>query len=854
LARKLDSFLRFVDLAAQRIDAGSAFEKRFAIRRHTLLSYLWPTAVTSAVWIGMPAFTDWRNHLAALLAAVVSLLLLLGIAYASRNKGATFDACAQAGFVLMCCAIVAIFGGRTVPDGVGIYLHLLVPVVAVVANSIIVIAFVTPYCFKAYQTDSKYEAYIKETELFQARPDIHSVGIGAIAQAAVLTLMRLVRLLLAPAAAALLVERVYLPWIPPAVLAASFLFLILAGLDERLDYILNQLSSRFVHNGALAVSLVVIALGVARYFDISYVSTIFDTAAGVEIGLYLFFAYAITWWHDYWLERLAGQQLLRIANPSARDADIGFPYAITGERLHSVPEDQRIIQLHGIGRFLVLRPDTFVRAKVKGYVPRWVGDRFPAFHTWSYADFFNHLATCAKPLGNAHPSPQKIAQRILQHAAISRVLTAATLAGVFLAIHFYVVQEPAGTAKSSQPTNVHLAELLEKHAVDRPLVLVAASGGGTRAALFTSAVLEGLYHEGVKDDIVLGSGVSGGGASLAYFAANRGNLCEEKNWTQYFDAMRQPFIRDVLDRASEWRIVTEKRTGTLLEESFARRWKLPNGRTRLGEIQDMGLIFNTTLAGHFEDRGKFPGATFAERATKGVALHQSVLAGGRLILTNLAIRDAFAQATMPYEQPELPVIVDDRDLSLVRASALNANFPPVFANAPVDVDEKYRYWVTDGGAADNRGAEMLLYALRKALQDRPALRHRKILVLIVDAGAAPGAFSPGDRGLGSAIGAGSQFAMHLVAELRRGMPDTVTFHYLPMPHLLRASGSFGTHWMLQENIAVKNEDLDLWLHGTDVIEVLRHLYAKRAISPDLEPNAKKTLDWLKEKSTEYTKN
>jgi len=34
--------------------------------------------------------------------------------------------------------------------------------------------------------------------------------------------------------------------------------------------------------------------------------------------------------------------------------------------------------------------------------------------------------------------------------------------------------------------------------------------------------------------------------------------------------------------------------------------------------------------------------------------------------------------------------------------ALNANFPPVFSNAPVDVDQRTRYWVTDGGAADNR--------------------------------------------------------------------------------------------------------------------------------------------------------
>jgi hypothetical protein len=54
----------------------------------------------------------------------------------------------------------------------------------------------------------------------------------------------------------------------------------------------------------------------------------------------------------------------------------------------------------------------------------------------------------------------------------------------------------------------------------------------------------------------------------------------------------------------------------------------------------------------------------------------------------------------------------------------------------------------------------------------------------------------------------------------------VRFHYLPMPALLRRSGSFGTHWMLQERVNVcRDPDCQqrLVLRGEDVVTVLRSL-------------------------------
>ena len=101
---------------------------------------------------------------------------------------------------------------------------------------------------------------------------------------------------------------------------------------------------------------------------------------------------------------------------------------------------------------------------------------------------------------------------------------------------------------------LQLARLLDDHMRDgnrQPAFLIAASGGGTRAALYTASVLEGLAKQGRIQDVIMGSGVSGGGASLAYFAGNRPLLARgDKNaWDTFFDTMRMPFIQDVLSGA-----------------------------------------------------------------------------------------------------------------------------------------------------------------------------------------------------------------------------------------------------------------------------------------------------------------
>jgi hypothetical protein len=808
--RRVDNFLRFLDLTVQRLDAGTKLERVFRIERHTLLSYAWPALVCTAVLIGMPVISAGRL-VVALIVLVMATVVLLSLARLTLQRAVAWDAYVQAGFVLACCGVVSVFGSERVPDEAGLYVHLLVPGAALFAVSILLSAWITPSCFSEHVRTTMYPASICKTQLFQRRPKPLASGFGAFVQGVTLLLARVPELLFPSCLVALILPREWLTW-SAYMVVLPFTFLVVSGLDERVEQILEQLSTPFFKNGGVFVSAVVIALGIARFRDVDYVATVLDTAAGAQIAIYLFFAYAVVWWQDYWIMRLAAQQMLRIAGGSTvDDRQMRIDYAFEGNNDgFRVPADGRRLQLHGLGRFLVLRPRTFERKSNREQPPFWIGEEYPAFHTWRFEELFNHVASHTHPNGDMLPSPQKIAHRLAQHASIVRVCTVAAIAAGLYALSA-LDQVAAAEVSNDKPGSVNLGQLIEQHPAERPVILVAASGGGTRAALYTAAILEGLERQGSAGDVLLGSGVSGGGASLAYFAGMRNNL----DWDAYFKAMQASYIRDVLERSSEWRVVAGRRLGTLLEESFDRHWALPSERTKLGQVTEMGLILNTAIAGHSGDlAAKSPKHCRLEASSQG---NSTQLAGGRLILTNLQTDKVFDGVNGPYCTP-LPIVVHDPEFKLSAAAALNANFPPVFSNAPIDVDQRSRYWVTDGGAADNRGAEMLLYSLRHALKERPSLANRRILVLIVDAGAAPGKYSQ-DRGIGSAMGAGTQFAMHLVAELARDVGHNVRLQYLPMPAVLRES--FGTHWMLQGTIRVGDDHVN----GTDMVQILRGLYA-----------------------------
>ena len=193
----------------------------------------------------------------------------------------------------------------------------------------------------------------------------------------------------------------------------------------------------------------------------------------------------------------------------------------------------------------------------------------------------------------------------------------------------------------------------------------------------------------------------------------------------------------------------------------------------------------------------------------------------------------------------------------------------MFSNAAIDVDDQKRFWVTDGGAIDNRGMETLLYAVRLALKDMKREQLPRLHIVVADASAFSSSYSQ-DRGLSSMTGGGARYASHLDAELVEaikktyedaGVGDKFKFSYVMMPDLLRESGSFGTHWMLQQRIRVRpaadpkagpiqREEDPVDLSGKEMVEVIRALHT--GVSGQLSIDACKVLHWSR-KDTGHSK-
>jgi hypothetical protein len=182
----------------------------------------------------------------------------------------------------------------------------------------------------------------------------------------------------------------------------------------------------------------------------------------------------------------------------------------------------------------------------------------------------------------------------------------------------------------------------------------------------------------------------------------------------------------------------------------------------------------------------------------------------------------------PQRSPDAPDmwlpyrIINFGNVDLPAASALTANFPPVFSNARVRITSSSKdecpqsYFVTDGGATENLGLVSALYALRGTLERLPAgTQLSDIHLLALEASAIDYDYSD-DRGLGAATGGSKErinagLTQALLTEVHRLAEEkhhvAVTLHYLPLPVAFRSRGGFGTHWMFAPIVRVTNPHL-----------------------------------------------
>lgn len=906
--------LHRLDLAVRRFDRwfNSTNDNRLAswlpiMQGHSLSGIASFLALIPFLILG-PSFSSFRvSQPSAYLTTLLALVCFFFIAWLSNRRLSLF--CIQATMVTACFAFLFVvpvlgttdslakFDAYTSEISGGLYPHLLLPF----AMMMTIMALVAHVCAKLataglrreFPETQRPEELLSRTELFETPNRNPKISNKQMLLALVLVPLKFpVELLLLPSIYVVVAangsQRDF--WVSIALLGLAWLLIAFGEIHYRLRLARRLLQRLFSYGGLWLVSVTIIGLAAAWLTQMSYVRTVMEGASWLVVQ-YLIAALCLFWWMEYWVNRSLSQRLLALFHPQEIPSEeISFelhPQAPTTTR---VERTERRLRLHGAGRFIVLGKRQEDQLECWQFIDR--------------TDLFSELARAATPEARdrIQRTVRNIHERIKTYfVLINFGLILATGACVWFVetrpVQAVVVAE-AGTGvidprellfQSENATSSATKSTSEaKQSVAAPprVILFAASGGGTRAAVYTTSLLHGLQRIGVLKEARLVSGVSGGGLSLTWFASRYKKLLTEDStsreqaWREYFAAMEHPYIVDVLHGGAEARIAQGVPLSQLLAESFGKRLYSEDDDIawRFKQIdKQLGLILNTTLCGQFPaPHGQLSNAGSIERfdTRKSSAYY----AGGRLIFTNLKCTDAFSEQ---YQSPQkvptnssdktLPyVVIEDSSIRLPIAAALNANFPPVFPNAPVDVQEANgnmrRYWVTDGGAEENRGVLTLLHILRKTISQRETLLAQQsksndqksksaavwpeIHIVVAEASAESVEFGC-DRGVGAVTGAKDllpiAWAHTLLEKINQEYADvqrkhgqnnpvSIKLHVLPMPSCLRFGG-IGTHWMLPRTVRLSAVDVSavpaepvIELSDVSVMKLIRDLHLPDGVS------------------------
>jgi len=763
------------------------------------------------------------------------------------------------------CAVIRLLWWQFTPaepseSAGGFYPHVYLIIVAALLGMVLFARGLARFLFRGLGGDSREEfrAALRTTDLLaydRAPPEISALKIwSAVVNGA---MAHLLHLLLMPALVAFVAPANYLHALVGAFAVVSLVLLTYGSLSSRWEQMMVYVERWFLVGTPLVLSVAVIVVAGLRLAGVQYVATVIDATPIGVLFIIVIMMYVAVWFFEFWLNRWIGGELLAVlgGRSASNDGYVRCAYAPAKDTSWAKP-DHRYLALHGTGRFCALGWYEGSEPDERSKAPRGL-----AFVTYTFAELFNALAGDDA----THVELAKeVRRRVALYFNAINILLVLTMIGLF-AWHLSwsrplvvkpMVEVRTVVEKESQPLATQMAQAPTESAADtlgdrlvaqaanaRPSIVVAASGGGTRAAVYTAVALEGMGKMDRARDVVLLSGVSGGGVSSAVFASRFDALTttvpdpldEQNPWSAYVHDVGEPFIQDVLEGIGEVRIWGPTSLGALLQESLARRAfnaKKTHVRT-LGELTSTGLILNTAISGHpyddaeiLKDRIATPKRTSTLNAdgecVRDVRPYAS-LAGGRLIFTNLQNVSGFPQRSPDAPDMWLPYrIINFGDVSLPAASALTANFPPVFSNARVRITSSapdecpQSYFVTDGGATENLGLVSALFALRGTLDRLPAgTKLSDIHLLALEASAIDYDYSD-DRGIGAATGGSKErinagLTQTLLDEVRRLAEGkhhvTVTLHYLPLPVAFRSRGGFGTHWMFAPIVRVANPHL-----------------------------------------------
>ncbi|MBN2225234.1 MAG: patatin-like phospholipase family protein [Deltaproteobacteria bacterium] len=279
---------------------------------------------------------------------------------------------------------------------------------------------------------------------------------------------------------------------------------------------------------------------------------------------------------------------------------------------------------------------------------------------------------------------------------------------------------------------------------------VAVSGGGSRAAIFSAAVMKELYRQiklpdgrSITDEIDYISSVSGGSLSMAYYCMNKPDVDSshtdlyDKFYVQYLTDMRKDIGSGVLKKFFHWYRVfaTTEKKGLLLKEAFDKLYfygltfdeisqRQKNGWCPTlilnGTNMDTGskFLFTTLTPNDFDDA---PEALVESLSKTGFAKSDYHFGGDLLGITfcndiGLSIGDmevsrgVVASGSVPFLLG--PIVLKDQKQS--------------------NPDDEFFTHIADGGISDNQGITTVMQLIIDRFVDLPERHYKGGLVIIID--------------------------------------------------------------------------------------------------------------------------
>lgn len=279
---------------------------------------------------------------------------------------------------------------------------------------------------------------------------------------------------------------------------------------------------------------------------------------------------------------------------------------------------------------------------------------------------------------------------------------------------------------------------------------VAVSGGGSRAAVFSSAVMEELYKQvklpdgrSIIDEIDYISSVSGGSLSMAYYCMNKPNVDSshrdlyERFFDTYRDDMRINIEGNLVKNLFQFYkfFLNSEEAGLLLKQSFDKLYFNGQKFDELGKRQINGWCPTLIMNGTVMDTGaRFLFTTLTKEnfdtAPPNIAEKLS--------------RTGFGKSEFHFSGDLIGITLCDdiglsiSDMEVSRGVAASASVPLLLG--PIVLkdqklsteDRDYFVHVSDGGINDNQGITTIMQILTDRLVESPAGKYRGGLVIIID--------------------------------------------------------------------------------------------------------------------------